>query len=189
MVLNPIAQEGTKDVFSDNLNHGIIHMTGEVTDEMAASIIAQLAMLETSGKDISIYINSPGGYVSAGLAIYDMMQAVAAKGVAVRTICIGRAASMGAVILSGGTRRVIMPHAEVMIHQPSGGMEGKASDIMVAADHMKTTKSVLNEILSSNCGKKIEDVSKDTELDHWMNAEEAVDYGIVDSIWGEDGRP
>ena len=184
MVLNPISKEGTKDVFSDNLNHGIIHMTGEINDEMAASVIAQLAMLENNDiKEINIYINSPGGSVSAGLAIYDMMKAVKTK---IRTICIGRAASMAAVIFSGGNERMVMPHAEIMIHQPSGGMEGKATDILVAADHMKTTKQILNEILSVNCAKDIETISDDTESDHWMSAKEAVKYGIADKVWEDD---
>lgn len=186
MILNPISQEGTKDVFSENLNHRIIHLTGEINDDMAASIVAQLAALEYSGSDsINIYINSPGGSVSAGLAIFDMIQTMKRREINIRTICIGRAASMAAIILSGGSERIIMPHAEVMIHQPSGGMEGKATDIMIAAEHMKDIKQVLNKILSDNCGKDINEVAKDTELDHWMNANEAVDYRIVDYIDGE----
>ena len=185
MVLNPVVQEGTKDVFSKNLEQGVIHLVGEITDEMAASVVAQLLDLEYRRQKIAIYINSPGGSVSAGLAIYDTMKAIEKAGQPVKTVCLGRAASMGAIILSGGSEREIMPHAEVMIHQPSGGMEGKASDLLVAAEHIKETKNVLNQILSENCGKPVEQVAADTEADHWMNAEEAKAYGIVDRICRE----
>ena len=165
MVINPaiIDEKGrTWDIFSKNLENRVIHLTGEVTDEMAASVTAQLLHLASVGdEDITIYINSPGGSVSAGLAIYDTMQYIEPD---VATICLGRAASMGAVILSGGTKgkRGILPHGEVMIHQPSGGMEGQATEIIIAADHIRETKKVLNEILSSNTGQDVKDVEKDT---------------------------
>ena len=185
MVINPgiIDEKGIYwDIFSKNLENRIIHLTGEVTDEMAASITAQLLHLAAVGDDdIMLYINSPGGSVSAGLAIYDTMQYVKPD---IVTICIGRAASMGAVILSGGTRgkRAILPHGEVMIHQPSGGMEGQATEIIIAAEHIKDTKKVLNEILADNTDHSIEELEKDTDRDHWMKAREALDYGIVDTI-------
>ncbi len=132
-------------------------------------------------EDIYLYINSPGGSVSAGLAIYDTIQSLRSD---VVTICLGHAASMGAVILSGGTRgkRWILPHGEVMIHQPLGGMEGQASEIMIAAEHIRQTKQTLNEILAVNCGRSMDDVEKDTDRDYWMKAAEALEYGIVDWI-------
>ncbi len=185
MVINPVVYDEKgkgNDVFSSNLNNRVIHLVGEVTDEMAASIVAQLLHLASLGdEDISLYINSPGGSVSAGMAIYDTMQYIAPD---IVTVCLGRAASMGAVILSGGTKgkRAILPHGEVMIHQPSGGMTGQASELLIAAEHIKDTKHMLNELLSQNCNRPYEQVVKDTERDYWLHAKDAVEYGVVDKI-------
>lgn len=185
MTINPVVfdERGKgSDVFSSNLESRVIHMVGPVTDEMAATVVAQLLYLESvSDEDIYLYINSPGGSVSAGMAIYDTMQYIKPD---VSTVCLGRAASMGAVILSGGTKgkRMILPHGEVMIHQPSGGMEGQASELLIAAEHIKETKKMLNEILSDNCEKSYEQVANDTERDFWMRAKEAVEYGVVDMV-------
>ncbi len=186
MVINPIvfdeAKRRSSDIFSKNLESRVVHLVGPVTDEVAASITAQLLQLEAEGdEDIYLYINSPGGSVNAGLAIYDTMQYISPD---VVTVCIGHAASMGAVILSGGAKgkRCILPHSEVMIHQPSGGMEGQASEILIAAEHIKETKQVLNEILADNCQKDIKEIEKDTDRDHWLKAQEAIEYGIVDRI-------
>lgn len=185
MVINPIVYDAKgkgNDIFSSNLEHRIIHLVGEVNEAMAASIVAQILHLDAeSNEDISIYINSPGGSVSAGLAIYDTMQHVRSD---VQTICIGVAASMGAVILSGGTKgkRCILPHSEVMIHQPSSGVSGQATDILLVADHIRKTREKLNKILAENCGKDLADVTWDTERDFWMDASEAKDYGIVDKV-------
>lgn len=185
MVINPVFYEKDgrgNDVFSKNLENRVIHLVGEVTDELAASVTAQLLLLDSiSDDDIYLYINSPGGSVSAGLAIYDTMQHIGAD---VVTICLGKAASMGAVILSGGTKgkRWILPHSQVMIHQPSGGGSGQATDILIVAEHIKKTKKILNTILADNCDKKIKQLEHDTERDYWMDAIEAVDYGIVDRI-------
>ena len=188
MVINPIVleKERTSDIFSANLDDRTIHLIGEINDEMAASLTAQLLYLAKKnpageGSDIQLYINSPGGSVSAGLAIYDTMQFI---GPDVITVCLGRAASMAAVILSGGAKgkRFILPHAEVMIHQPSGGMEGQSEDMVIAADHIKETREVLNKILSENTGKTLQEIKKDTDRDHWMKANEALSYGIVDRV-------
>lgn len=185
MVINPIVYDERgkgSDVFSSNLESRVIHLVGEVNDEMAATIVAQLLHLDAiSNEDISLYINSPGGSVSAGMAIYDTMQYIKSD---VVTVCLGRAASMGAVILSGGAKgkRYILPHGEVMIHQPSGGMEGQASELLIAAEHIKQTKQMLNEILSNNCGCTYEKIAADTERDHWMSAKEAMEYGVIDAV-------
>lgn len=175
MIINPIIYDergkGT-DIFSNNLSNRIIHLVGPITDEMAASVVAQLLHLASLGsEDIKLYINSPGGSVSAGMAIYDTMQFIDAE---VSTVCIGRAASMGAVLLSGGAKdkRIVLPHSEVMIHQPSSGVEGQVTDIVIVAEQIKRTKTVLNELLAANCGKAVEEVLADTERDYWMNAEE-----------------
>jgi len=188
MMINPIIYDekgkGT-DIFSRNLEDGIIHLTGPITDEVAASVIAQLLHLESKGiEEIKLYINSPGGSVSAGMAIYDTMQFITTD---VSTVCVGRAASMGAVLLSGGAKgkRIILPHSEVMIHQPSSGVEGQATDMVIAAEHIKRTKAVLTELLAKNCGKVTEEVAGDTERDYWMNASEALAYGIVDKVAGQ----
>lgn len=185
MLINPIIYESNgkgMDIFSKNLEGRIVHLVGEVNDEMAALITAQILQLDAeSNDDIYLYINSPGGSVSAGLAILDTMNYVESD---IATICIGQAASMGAVILSAGAKgkRCILPHSEVMIHQPSGGMGGQASEILIAADHIRNAKQVLNEILSENCAKPIEQVEQDTDRDFWMKADAAVEYGIVDKI-------
>ena len=185
MTINPVVYDEKgkgSDVFSSNLESRVIHLVGTVTDEMAATVVAQLLYLESvSDEDIYLYINSPGGSVSAGMAIYDTMQYIKPD---VSTVCLGRAASMGAVILSGGAKgkRMILPHGEVMIHQPSGGMEGQASELLIAAEHIKDTKKMLNEVLSENCNKPYEQVVNDTERDFWMRATEAVEYGVVDVV-------
>lgn len=185
MIINPIVRnergEGA-DIFSKNLESRIIHLVGEIDDVMAASIIAQLLQLDAeSQEDIYLYINSPGGSVSAGLAIYDTMQHLKSE---VSTICVGMSASMGAVILSGGAKgkRVILKHSEVMIHQPSTGMAGQASEIEIAATHIAKCKKTLATIVSENCGKSLEQVTEDMDRDHWMDSKEALEYGIVDSI-------
>lgn len=171
-----------KDIFSDNLQKRIIHFTGEVTDDLATSIISQLLYLDAENhEDIYLYINSPGGSVSAGMAIYDTMNYIQSD---VVTVCVGCAASMGAVILSGGTKgkRMILPHAEVMIHQPLGGASGQATDVIIAAEHIKKAKKMINEILAENTGKDIETIQVDTDRDCFMDAQEAVEYGLVDVI-------
>ena len=188
MVINPmvIDEKGRgNDIFSSNLENRIVYMVGEVTDEMSASVVAQLLYLASKGdEDIQLYINSPGGSVTAGMAIYDTIQHISPD---VATICMGRAASMGAIVLSGGARgkRYVLPHAEVMIHQPSGGMTGQATELEIAAEHIKETKQLLNRILARNCGKEYEQVVKDTDRDHWMHAGEAVAYGVADMVLGE----
>ena len=191
MVINPIVHDEKgrgNDIFSSNLENRIVHVVGEINDSMAASVIAQLLHLAAEGsEDISVYINSPGGSVSAGMAIYDTMQVIAPE---VHTICVGIAASMGAVILSGGAKgkRGILPHSEVMIHQPSSGVAGQATDIMLVADHIRKTRETLNKVLADNCNKPLEEVTWDTERDYWMDAAEALDYGIVDHILGGEGK-
>lgn len=188
MVINPVVTDEKgrgSDIFSSNLENRIVYMVGEVTDEMSASVVAQLLYLASKGEeDIQLYINSPGGSVTAGMAIYDTMQHISPD---VATICMGRAASMGAVILSGGARgkRYVLPHAEVMIHQPSGGMTGQATELEIAAEHIKETKQLLNRILAQNCGREYRQVVKDTDRDHWMHAKEAVKYGVADMVLGE----
>lgn len=185
MVINPVifdARGKGTDIFSLNLEDRTVHAVGPITDEMSASVVAQLLYLASKGDDdIHLYINSPGGSVSAGMAIYDTMQFIKPD---VATVCIGRAASMGAVLLSGGAKgkRTILPHSEVMIHQPSGGSEGQATDMVIAAEHIKRTKQVLTELLAKNCDKYSEDVASDMERDYWMNSEEALRYGIADRI-------
>ena len=171
------------DIFSRHLNDRIIVLSDEVNDATASLVIAQLLFLEgqDSTKDISLYINSPGGSVSAGLAIYDTMQYIKCD---VSTICMGMAASMGAFLLSSGAKgkRYVLPNAEVMIHQPSGGAQGQATEIEITAKHILKTKERLNRILSENTGKPIEQVAADTERDNWLSAEEAVEYGLVDKV-------
>lgn len=173
--------ERAMDIASRLLDDNIILLTGEINDMMAEVVIAQLLYLDSLGKEepVHIYINSPGGSVTAGLAILDTMRLVKSK---IYTYCIGLAASMGAVLLSSGDRRYIVPHAEVMIHQPLGGTRGQASDIEIAAEHIGRTKKILNTILAENCRKPYDDVSRDTERDNWKSAEEALEYGLVDMI-------
>ncbi len=188
MVINPMVSDGsrTSDIFSENLQHGIIHIVGEVCDEMAASVTAQLLSAKGNSclEAVDIYINSPGGSVSAGLAIYDAMKYMEKQGMNIRTFCLGRAASMGAVLLSGGTKgqRFLLPHAEVMIHQPSGGMEGQSSDMVIAADHIKEVRDILNGILADNTGKSVEEIRRYTERDYWLRAQDAVAFGIADQV-------
>ncbi len=171
------------DIFSRLLNDRIIVLSDEVNDATASLVIAQLLFLEgqDSSKDISLYINSPGGSVSAGLAIYDTMQYIKCD---VSTICMGMAASMGAFLLSSGAKgkRYILPNAEVMIHQPLGGARGQATEIEIAAKHILQTKERLNKILAQNTGKPIETIAKDTDRDNWLTAEQAVEYGLVDKV-------
>lgn len=175
--------ERSYDIFSRLLKDRIIFLGDEVTDDSASLVIAQLLFLEAEdpGKDINIYINSPGGSVTAGMAIYDTMQYIKCD---VSTICIGMAASMGAFLLAGGTKgkRFALPNAEVMIHQPSGGVKGQATEIKIVAENILKTKRKLNEILAQNTGKPIEVIEVDTERDNYMSAEEAKTYGIVDSV-------
>lgn len=175
--------ERSYDIFSRLLKDRIIFLGEEVTDASASLIVAQLLFLEAEDpkKDINLYINSPGGSVTAGMAIYDTMQFIKCD---VSTICIGMAASMGAFLLAGGAKgkRLILPNSEVMIHQPSGGAKGQATDIKIVADNILRTKKRLNEILAANTGKPIEVIEVDTERDNYMTAEEAVEYGLVDAI-------
>ena len=175
--------ERSYDIFSRLLNDRIIMLNGQVDDASASVIIAQLLFLEGQDpdKDISFYINSPGGSVSAGLAIYDTMQYIKCD---VSTICMGMAASMGAFLLSAGAKgkRYALPNSEIMIHQPLGGAQGQASDIIIHADHIKRTRSNLNRILSENTGKPIEVIERDTERDNFMTAFEAADYGLIDKV-------
>ena len=171
------------DLFSRLLNDRIIVLSDEVNDATAAVIVGQLLYLESqdSEKDISFYINSPGGSVSAGLAIYDTMQYIKCD---VSTICMGMAASMGAFLLAGGAKgkRFALPNAEIMIHQPSGGAKGQATEIEIAAENILKTKKRLNEILAENTGKPYETIAADTERDHYLSAQEAAEYGLIDSV-------
>ena len=171
------------DIYSRLLNDRIIVLSDEVNDATASLVVAQLLFLESQDaeKDISFYINSPGGSVTAGMAIYDTMQYIKCD---VSTICMGLAASMGAFLLSSGTKgkRYALPNSEIMIHQPSGGAKGQATDIKIVADHILRTKAKLNKILAENTGKDIDVIAQDTERDNFMSAEEALEYGLVDKI-------
>ena len=175
--------ERSYDIFSRLLNDRIIVLSDEVNDATASIIVAQMLYLEGQDpeKDISFYINSPGGSVTAGMATYDTMQYIKCD---VSTICMGMAASMGAFLFSSGAKgkRYILPNAEVMIHQPLGGAKGQATEILIAADHIKRTKERLNKILAENTGKSIDEIFADTERDNWLTAEEAVEYGLADKI-------
>ncbi len=176
--------ERSYDIYSRLLEDRIIFLTGEIDDNAANIVIAQLIYLEGKNpdKDIFFYINSPGGSVSAGMAIYDTMQYIKCD---VSTICIGLAASMGAFLLSSGTKgkRFALPNSEIMIHQSLGGAQGQASDIEIQANHIKNTKIKLNRILSENTGKPIKDIEKDTDRDNYMSAEDAKKYGLIDEIF------
>ena len=171
------------DIYSRLLNDRIIVLSDEVNDTTASLIVAQLLFLESqdSEKDISFYINSPGGSVTAGMAIYDTMQYIKCD---VSTICMGLAASMGAFLLSSGAKgkRYALPNSEIMIHQPSGGAKGQATDIKIVADHILRTKAKLNKILAENTGKDIDTIAQDTERDNFMTAQEALEYGLVDKV-------
>ena len=177
--------ERTYDIYSRLLLDRIVFISGEVNDEMANAICAQLLFLQSQDpkKEISYYVNSPGGSVTAGLAIYDTMQFVKCP---IATYCIGQAASMGAVLLSAGTkgRRFSLPNARIMVHQPSGGAEGKATDIEITAKEILRLKDVLNGILAKHSGKEFADVVKDTERDYFMSAEEAKAWGLIDEVLG-----
>ena len=175
--------ERSYDIYSRLLKDRIIFLGEDVNETSASIIVAQLLFLESEdpSKDIHLYINSPGGVVTAGLAIYDTMNYIKCD---VSTICIGMAASMGAFLLAGGAKgkRMALPNAEIMIHQPSGGARGQATEIRIAAENILKTKKKLNEILAANTGKPVEVVAQDTERDHFMDANEALDYGLIDSI-------
>ena len=175
--------ERSYDIYSRLLKDRIIFLGEEVNETTASIIVAQLLFLEAEdpGKDISLYINSPGGSVTAGMAIYDTMQYIKCD---VSTICIGMAASMGAFLLAGGTKgkRYALPNAEIMIHQPSGGAQGQATDIKIVSDHIIKTRTKLNKLLSENTGKPMEQVERDTERDNYMSAQEAMEYGLIDEV-------
>lgn len=177
-----IQGERSYDIFSRLLKERIIFISGEINDSLANSVIAQLLYLDSiNHEDISIYINSPGGVITSGMAIYDTMNFVKSD---VSTICIGMAASMAAFLLASGTqgKRYILPNADVMIHQPLGGAEGQASDIKIAADRIVGLRERLNKILSKNTGKSLSKIEKDTERDNYLSADKAVNYGLVDKI-------
>jgi len=175
--------ERTYDIYSRLLLDRIVFISGEVNDEMANAVCAQLLFLQSQDakKEISVYVNSPGGSVTAGLAIYDTMQFVTCP---IATYCLGQAASMGAVLLTAGAkgRRFSLPNARIMIHQPWGGAEGKASDIEITAREILRLKERLNEILAKHSGRKVEDVVKDTDRDHFMSADEAKEWGLIDEV-------
>ncbi|MDD6194041.1 MAG: ATP-dependent Clp endopeptidase proteolytic subunit ClpP [Lachnospiraceae bacterium] len=175
--------ERSYDIYSRLLKDRIIFLGEEVNETTASLVVAQLLFLESEdpSKDIHLYINSPGGMVTAGMAIYDTMQYIKCD---VSTICIGMAASMGAFLLAGGAKgkRFALPNAEVMIHQPSGGAKGQATEIQIAAENILKTKKKLNQMLADNTGKPVEQVAIDTERDYYMSAEEALEYGLIDGI-------
>lgn len=178
--------ERSYDIFSRLLSDRIIFLGEEVNEASAGSIVAQLLYLEAQdpGKDLQLYINSPGGSVTAGLAIYDTMQYIKCG---VSTICVGLAASFGAFLLAGGTKgkRMALPNAEIMIHQPAvhgSGIQGPASDIKIMSDYMQRNKNRLNRILAENTGRTMEEIERDTDRDHFMSADEALHYGLIDSI-------
>ncbi|MBQ1843973.1 MAG: ATP-dependent Clp endopeptidase proteolytic subunit ClpP [Lachnospiraceae bacterium] len=175
--------ERSYDIYSRLLKDRIIFLGEEVNETTASLVVAQLLFLESEdpNKDIHLYINSPGGMVTAGFAIYDTMQYIKCD---VSTICVGLAASMGAFLLAGGAKgkRMALPNAEIMIHQPSGGTKGQATEIEIAAENILKTKKKLNEILAANTGKSVEQVTADTDRDHYMSAEEALDYGLIDKV-------
>ena len=176
--------ERSYDIYSRLLEDRIIFLSGEIDDAVANTVVAQLIYLEAKdpSKDISLYINSPGGSVSAGLAIYDTMNYIKCD---VSTICIGMAASMGAFLLSSGQKgkRYALPNSEIMIHQPLGGAQGQASDIKIAAEHILRTKQKLNSILSQNSGRPISEIERDTDRDNYLSAQQAVEYGLIDKVF------
>lgn len=175
--------ERSYDIYSRLLNDRIIMLTEEVNNTTASLVVAQLLFLEGQDptKDISLYINSPGGSVTDGFSIYDTMQYIKCD---VSTICMGMAASMGAFLLAAGTKgkRLALPNSDIMIHQPSGGAQGQATDILIHADHLQKTKKKLNQILADNTGQPLEVVERDTERDNFMSAEEAMKYGLIDKV-------
>ena len=176
--------ERSYDIYSRLLEDRIIFLSGEIDDAVANTVVAQLIYLEAKDpqKDISLYINSPGGSVSAGLAIYDTMNYIKCD---VSTICIGMAASMGAFLLSSGAKgkRFALPNSEIMIHQPLGGAQGQASDIKIAAEHILKTKQKLNEILAKNSGRPLAQIERDTDRDNYLSAQEAMEYGLIDKVF------
>ena len=175
--------ERSYDIYSRLLKDRIVFISGEINDELANAVVAQLLFLEAEDpdKDIQLYINSPGGSVTAGMAIYDTMKFIKCD---VSTICIGMAASMGAFLLAGGTKgkRYALPNAEIMIHQPLGGAQGQATEIEIAAKHILQTKEKLNRMLAENTGKPYDEICEDTERDNWMTAEAAKEYGLIDCV-------
>ena len=175
--------ERSYDIYSRLLKDRIIMLSGEVNDQVASTIVAQLLFLEAQDpdKDIYFYINSPGGVITSGLSMFDTMNYIKPD---IVTICIGQAASMGAFLLSSGTKgkRYSLPNSRIMIHQPSGGAQGQSTDIQIQAQEIQRLKDTLNEIMAENCGKKSEELEKDTERDNFMSAQEAVDYGLIDKI-------
>ncbi len=195
MALIPIVVEQTAqgersyDIYSRLLKDRIIFLGGPVTDDMANVIVAQLLFLQAqdSEKDIHLYINSPGGSVSAGLAIYDTMQYISCD---VSTICVGQAASMGAVLLAAGAegKRFALPHSDVMIHQPLGGAQGQAEDIRIQAEKILEVREILNKIISERTGQPIEKVAVDTDRDNYMSAQQALEYGLIDKVIEKAGK-
>ena len=189
MALVPVVVEQTSrgersyDIYSRLLNDRIIFLSDEVNDVTASLVVAQMLYLEAQDpdKDIYLYINSPGGSISAGMAIYDTMNYIKCD---VSTICVGMAASMGAFLLSSGAKgkRFALPNAEVMIHQPLGGMQGQATDIKIHADHILRTRDTLNRILAENTGRSIKEIARDTERDNFMTAQAAMEYGLIDRV-------
>lgn len=176
--------ERTYDLYSRLLEDRIIFLSGEVNDQIASSIVAQMLYLETKDptKDISLYINSPGGSVTAGMAIYDTMNYIKCD---VSTICVGLAASMGAFLLSSGTKgkRYALPNSEIMIHQPSGGVQGQASEIAIVAENILKVRAKLNKILAENTNQPLEKIARDVERDYYMSAEEGMQYGLIDKVF------
>jgi len=184
MVVEQTARgERSYDIYSRLLKDRVIFMTGQVEDHMANLVVAQMLFLESENpdKDIHLYINSPGGSVTAGLSIYDTMQFIKPE---VSTMCIGQAASMGAMLLAGGAKgkRLALPHSRMMIHQPSGGAQGQASDIEIQANEIIKLRHSLNDLLAHHTGKSVEAIAKDTERDNFMSADEAQEYGLVDKV-------
>ncbi len=175
--------ERSYDIYSRLLKDRIIMMSGEVNDQVASTVVAQLLFLEAQDpdKDIYFYINSPGGVITSGLAMFDTMNYIKPD---VVTICIGQAASMGAFLLSSGAKgkRYALPNARIMIHQPSGGAQGQSTDIQIQAEEIQRLKDTLNEIMAKNCGKKAKELERDTERDNFMSAQEAVEYGLIDQV-------
>jgi len=175
--------ERSYDIYSRLLNDRVVFLCDEVNDTTASLVVAQLLYLEAQDpeKDIHLYINSPGGSVSAGIAIYDTMNYIKCD---VSTICIGMAASMGAFLLSAGAKgkRIALPHSEIMIHQPLGGMRGQASDIKIHSDHILRTRDTLNKILAANTGKDLAQIEKDTDRDNFLTAQDALEYGLIDKV-------
>ena len=187
MVVDQTANgERSYDIYSRLLEDRIIFLTGEINDAVANNVVAQLIYLEGKNpdKDICLYINSPGGSVSAGLGIYDTMQYIKCD---VSTICVGMAASMGAFLLAGGTKgkRIALPNSEIMIHQPLGGTKGQATDMRIHTEHIIRTRDRLNHILSENTGKSLEEIERDTERDNFLTAEQALEYGLIDHIYSK----